>query len=64
WSMARNMSAATEMRIASVLLNEKVLASGGTSESTLNSAEVYKPVTRNWTATLSMNVTRAEHSSL
>jgi type II secretory pathway component GspD/PulD (secretin) len=50
---------------ASVLLNGKVLVSGGYSDSNyINSAELYDPSSGIWTATGSMNNNRSEPRAL
>jgi hypothetical protein len=49
---------------ASVLLNGKVLVTGGYHGVRLSSCELYDPSTGMWTATGSMNNKRSVHGSL
>ncbi len=63
-----NMTATREEHTAVLLANGNVLVSGGnkktlTTQTPLASAELYNPATGTWTATGSMNSTRAGHTS-
>jgi WD40 repeat protein len=48
---------------ASVLTNGKVLVTGGFSDTSLNSTELYDPSTGNWTTTGSMHHERHYHTA-
>ncbi|CAF4265361.1 unnamed protein product, partial [Rotaria sordida] len=48
---------------ATVLTNGKVLVSGGTNDSALNTAELYDPSTGTWTTTTNMNYPRRYHTA-
>ena len=58
------MSAARQYHVAWRLLSGSVIVAGGSSTggTVLRSAEIYNPVTKNWTPTLPMNAKRQFHA--
>ncbi|CAF0866814.1 unnamed protein product [Rotaria sordida] len=64
WLNTGSMNSSRTIHTQSVLLNGKVLVTGGNdSNSIVNSAELYDPSTRTWTTTGSMNNTRQSHTA-
>src|SRR5215471_6485602 len=64
WAATGNMTTARAQYTATLLPGGKVLAAGGSNDSSyLASAELYDPATRLWTVTGSMINTRAEHTA-
>ncbi|CAF1072045.1 unnamed protein product [Rotaria sordida] len=64
WLNTGSMNSPRTIHTQSVLLNGKVLVTGGNdSNSIVNSAELYDPSTRTWTTTGSMNNTRQSHTA-
>jgi N-acetylneuraminic acid mutarotase len=65
WTTTGSMNNARHSHTASVLKNGKVLVTGGASTSfhSLNSVELYDPLTGIWTTTDDMNDTRHYHTA-
>src|SRR4051812_15678367 len=61
WSNTSSMNQARESHIASVLTSGKVLVTGGSNDSVLNSAEFYDLSAETWTTTDSMHQARVDH---
>ena len=57
------MSIARYWHTASVLGSGKVLVSGGYNGGTVNSAELYDPLTGNWSSTGVMSIARYWHTA-
>lgn len=64
WSAASSMGATRAYHTAKLLLNGKVLVTGGRAGQYIyrNTAEVYDPVTNSWTLTGSLATSRAYHA--
>ncbi|CAF1561813.1 unnamed protein product [Adineta steineri] len=63
WITTGNMNNGRYWHTASVLLNGKVLVTGGRGNSFLNSVELYDPSTGTWTTTGRMTNTRYYHTA-
>ncbi|CAF4371022.1 unnamed protein product, partial [Adineta steineri] len=63
WFFTGNMSNARYQHTSSVLLNGKVLVTGGYNGGVLNSAELYDPLIGTWTITGNMNNIRYDHTA-
>ncbi|CAF4855301.1 unnamed protein product [Rotaria sp. Silwood1] len=64
WLNTGSMNSARTIHTQSILLNGKVLVTGGYDGNYIvNSAELYDPSTRSWTTTGSMNNTRQSHTA-
>ncbi|CAF4287176.1 unnamed protein product, partial [Adineta steineri] len=62
WVLTGNINVARTYHTASILGNGKVLLTGGTNGSPLNSAEIYDPIANTWTSTGTMSVGRQYHT--
>ena len=67
WAVTGSLNAGRLLHTATLLLNDKVLVTGGwpdhTSGGIMSSAELYDPATGNWTPTIGMQVGRAGHTA-
>jgi N-acetylneuraminic acid mutarotase len=63
WTLTGSMNYARYYHTASVLMNGKVLVTGGNFGNYSNSSELYDPSTGMWTLTGGMNIDRAEHTA-
>src|SRR5439155_511013 len=67
WTVTGSLATARDYHTATLMLNGKVLVAGGAPDaagySSLSSVEVYDPGHGTWTATGSLNATRATHTA-
>ncbi|CAF4447042.1 unnamed protein product, partial [Adineta steineri] len=63
WFYTDDMNGARADHTASVLINGKVLVTGGTNGTVLNSTELYDPLTGTWSVSGNMNKARFHHTA-
>jgi N-acetylneuraminic acid mutarotase len=63
WSAAASMTGNRYLHTATVLLDGRVLVTGGVDEFALSTAEIYDPKTNTWSSAGSMNTARLWHTA-
>lgn len=64
WSIAPNMNYKRLQHSSSILIDGRVLVTGGFNPTPLNTTEIYNPILNTWSAAQPLNIVRRSHSQV